>query len=89
MENFKYKIVITEGCTAFGTEINNRNIIDIPKEEMDEIIDYLLVKVKESYNQSGTNFEEIVRLLQPDDWEHDPNVCEQCGDAVSSTTWNI
>lgn len=85
----KYKIVITEGCTAFGTSINDRDIIDIPKEEMDEIIDYLFVKVKESYNQSGTNFEEIVRLIQPCDWEHDPEPCGQCFDTVSSTTWNI
>jgi hypothetical protein len=84
-----YKIEITEGCTAFGTSINDRNIIDIPEEEMDKIIDYLLAQVRESYNRCGTNFEQIVQLLQPDSWENDPYVCDQCGDTVSTTTWNI
>lgn len=85
----KYKIEITEGCTAFGTSINDRNILDIPQEEMGDILDYLLVQIRESYNQSGILFQDIVKLFQPDDWEHDPEPCDQCGDTVSTTTWNI
>jgi hypothetical protein len=87
--NTKYKIEITEGCTAYGTAINNRNVLDIPEEEMDEIVDYILAQVRESYNQRGTLFEDIIKLLQPDDWKYDPEPCDQCGDTVSSTTWNI
>lgn len=85
----KHKIEITEGCTAFGTSINDRNIIDIPKEEIEEIIDYLLAQVKESYNRSEILLEDIVNLFQYDDWERDQEPCEQCGDTVSTTTWNI
>ena len=85
----KYKIEITEGCTAFGTSINDRNVLDIPQEEMDEILDYLFVQIRESYNQSGILFEDIVKLFQPDDRKHDPEPCGQCGDYYSSTTYNI
>lgn len=85
----KYKIEIVEGCTAFDTLVNDKSVSEIPKEEMEEIVNYLLAQVKEAYNRHETNFDDIVRLFQPDDWEHDPNVCGQCGDTVSSTTWNI
>jgi hypothetical protein len=87
--NTKYKIEITEGCTAYGTSINGRDVVDIHEEEMDEIVDYLLAQIRESYNQSGILFEDIVRLFQYDDYEHDSEMCEQCGDTVSTTIWNI
>jgi len=85
----KYKIEIVEGCTAFGTYINDRNTADIPEEEMDEIIDYLLAQIRESYNRSGVQFNDIVQLLQYDHYEQDPHPCSQCGDTVSSTTWKV
>lgn len=87
--NTKYKIEITEGCTAYGTSINGRDVVDIPEEEMDEIVDYVLAQIRESYNRKGTNFENIIQLLDYDDYEHDPTVCGSCGDTVSTTTWNI
>ena len=85
----KYKIEITEGCTAYGTSINGRDVVDIPEEEMDEIVDYVLAQIRESYNRNGTSFENIIQLLDYDDYEHDPTVCGSCGDTVSTTTWNI
>ena len=87
--NTKYKIEITEGCTAYGTSINGRDVVDIPEEEMDEIVDYVLAQIRESYNRNGTSFENIIQLLDYDDYEHDPTVCGSCGDTVSTTTWNI
>lgn len=85
----KYKIEITEGCTAFDTKINGESLIDLPQGEAEKIVDYLLVQVKEAYNRGELCFDDIVRLFQPDDWESDPNICEQCGDSWNSTTWNI
>ena len=85
----KYKIEITEGCTAYGTSINGRDVVDIPEEEMDEIVDYVLAQIRESYNRNGTSFENIIQLLDYDEYEHDPTVCGSCGDTVSTTTWNI
>lgn len=89
MEATKYKIVETTGCTAFDFSINEKSISEYTKEELDQILDYLFLKVKEGLKENTILFENIVHLFQPDDWEHDPYVCEQCGDSVSTTTWNI
>jgi len=89
MEATKYKIVETTGCTAFDFSINEKTISEYTKEELDQILDYLFLKVKEGLKENTILFENIVHLFQPDDWEHDPYVCEQCGDSVSTTTWNI
>jgi len=87
--NTKYKIVETTGCTAFDFSINGKSISEYHKEELDEVLDYLFIKVKEGLKDNTILFENVVRLFQYDDWEHDPNVCEQCGDTVSTTIWNI
>ena len=79
----KYKIEIIEGCTAFDTKVNGESLIDLSKEQVDEIVDYLLTQVKEAYNRQELCFDDIVRLFQPDDWEHDPEQCSSCGDTVS------
>jgi hypothetical protein len=89
MEKTKYKIEETTGCTAFNFSINDKTISDYTKEELNEILDYLFVKVKEGIEDNTILFQDVVQLFQADDWERDPNVCEQCGDTVSTTTWNI
>ena len=89
MEQTKYKFVETTGCTAFDFSINEQSISEIPNEELDKILDYLFVKVKEVINENTILFTDVVKLFQPDDWEHDPEPCGQCGDTVSSETWNI
>jgi len=89
MEQTKYKFVETTGCTAFDFSINEQSISEIPNEELDKILDYLFVKVKEGINENTILFTDVVKLFQPDDWEHDPEPCGQCGDTVSSETWNI
>lgn len=89
MENTKYKIVETVGCTAFDFSINNKSVSEHSARELDQILDYLFLKVKEGIKENTILFEDVVRLFQYDDFEHDPYVCEQCGDSVSTTTWNI
>ena len=85
----KYKIEIIEGCTAFDTKVNSESLIDLPKGQAEEIVDYLLVQVKEAYNRHELCFDDLVRLFQPDDWESDPEQCSQCFDHVQTTIWNI
>jgi hypothetical protein len=85
----KYKIEIIEGCTAFDTLINEISIVEIPKEEQEKIADYLIDKLKESYRTGETTLENLIQNFQYDDYEHDPNPCGQCGDTVSTTTYNI
>ena len=85
----KYKIVETTGCTAFDLSINDVSISDIPNDEQEKILDYLIIKIKEGIKDNTIQFQSVVQLFQYDDYEHDDHVCGQCGDTVSTTTWNI
>jgi hypothetical protein len=85
----KYKIVETTGCTAFDFSVNQKSISEYSEKELDEILDYLFIKVKEGIKENTILFENLVHLFQYDDYEHDPNQCEQCGDTVSTIIWNI
>jgi formamidopyrimidine-DNA glycosylase len=85
----KYKIEIVEGCTAFATIINDVNTVDISTEEQEKIADYLIDQLKESYRNGEITLESLIQNFQYDDYEHDDHVCEQCGDTVSTTIYNI
>lgn len=85
----KYKIVETTGCTAFDFSINEKSISEYNEKELDEILDYLFIKVKEGIKENTILFENLVHLFQYDDYEHDPNQCEQCFDTIQTTTWKI
>jgi hypothetical protein len=85
----KYKFIETTGCTAFDFIVNEKSLSELSKQEINEILDYLFVKVKEGINENTILFTDVVKLFQPDDWEHDPEPCDQCGDTVSTETWNI
>ena len=89
MEPTKYKIVETTGCTAFDFSINDKSISDYTEEELDEILDYLFIKIKNSLKENTILFNDVVKLFQADDWEYDSEPCSQCGDTVSTETWNI
>jgi hypothetical protein len=87
--NTKYKIEQVTGCTAFGFYINETLISDIPEEKQEEILDYLLGKIKEGIRENTIQFESVVQLFQYDDYEYDDHICEQCGDSIETTIWNI
>ena len=53
------------------------------------MIDYLFVKIKEGLENHEVRFRDIVSLFQHDELKYDEDPCEQCGDTVSTTTWNI
>lgn len=83
----KYKVVISEGCTANGLEVNGRswNSEYIPttltEEERTEFVNYLFDKIKEGYETGEIGITELVRLFYYDDCEISPT-CETCGDSV-------
>ncbi len=85
----KYKFVETTGCTAFDFTVNDKSFSDVSKSEYDEMLNYLFEKIKEGVGEQTILLEDVVKLFQYDDYEYDPHVCEQCGDTVSTTTWNI
>jgi len=88
-EEVKYKIVISEGCTAFWTKINDKLIEDLSKEEHEEFIDYLLKKLKEGIYDNTISLDSVIKNFQYSDWEHDSRSCDQCGDTVDKTIWKI
>jgi hypothetical protein len=85
----KYKFEEVTGCTAFNFLVNGKSLSDIPKNDQDEILDYLFVKIKEGIKENTILLESVVQLFQYDDYESDPGICETCGDCRSSMTWNI
>lgn len=85
----KYKFVETQGCTAFGFTVNDKDINDISKEERNEIIDYLCEKMKERVEDHTMQLPDIVRSFQVDEWGSDKESCDQCGDIVSWDIWEI
>lgn len=88
-DDTKYKFIETTGCTAFSFTVNDKQFSEVSEQEYDEMLSYLFVKVKEGINRQTIRLEDVVKLFQPDDWEHDPEPCSQCFDTVSTTTWNI
>ncbi len=89
MQKIKYKFVETTGCTAFDFTVNDKSLSDIPQNDQDEILEYLLLKIKEGIKDNTIQLENVVQMFQYDDHEHDDHICGQCGDTVSTTTWNI
>ena len=85
----KYKFVETTGCTSFGFSVNDREISELSEQKYNEMLDYLFVKIKEGINDNTILFTDVVKLFQYDDYEHDPEPCDQCFDTVSTTTWNV
>ena len=89
MSNTKYKFIETTGCTAFNFTVNDRSFSELSEQEYNEMLSYLFEKIKEGISEQTILLENVVQLFQYDDYEHDPNQCESCGDYVSSVTWNI
>jgi hypothetical protein len=82
-------IVISEGCTAFYTLVDNKNINDMTSEERNAFIDTLLAKLKTEILENTVSIDSVIKCFNYDDYEYDGNVCDQCGDTVSKTIWNI
>ena len=89
MEPTKYKFIETTGCTAFNFTVNDKQFSEVSEQEYSEMLSYLFVKVKEGINRQAILLEDVVKLFQPDDYEHDPDICEQCGDSITTISWNI
>jgi hypothetical protein len=82
-------IVISEGCTAFYTLVDDKDINDMKPEERNVFIDTLLAKLKAGILENAVSIDSVIKCFNYDDYEHDANVCDQCGDTVSRTIWNI
>jgi len=83
------KIEITEGCIAFATVIDEVNVTDMSKDQYSEVVNKILSAIKDGIMNNTVSLDSVIGCLQYDDYKHDPSVCEDCGDTVSTTTWNI
>lgn len=84
-----YKIEISEGCTAYHTLVNDVDINNLTEVQKTDFIDYLLQKLGEGLANNTVSFDTIINAFQYDEYDADVNPCEQCGDFVSRTIWNI
>lgn len=85
----KYRIVISEGCTAFWTTVNDKMVRDLSKEEFETFLDYILAKIKEGVVNNEASIDTVIRCLRETENEYDSESCEQCGDNVSRSIWEI
>jgi hypothetical protein len=91
----KYKVVISEGCTAFYTEINKKIVggeyapTCLSDEETNKFVDYLCKKFKSELNEGTVRLDDLIRCFQSDRHETDEHDCDQCGDTVHRTFWKF
>lgn len=83
------EIKIAEGCTAYCTLVDDKRIDQMKDDEIRAFIDYLLLKVKEGIMDGTISFNRLIELFQYDKYEEAEHTCEQCGDTVTTTTWNL
>jgi hypothetical protein len=58
-------------------------------EDNEELIDYLLIKLKEGIKKRSIDVESLIVCFQCDDYEYDKGSCETCGHFGGKTTWVI
>lgn len=85
----KYKFVETTGCTAFSFTVNDEIFYDLPQGKQEEIVEYLCTKVKEAIANKEIGIDDLVKLFQESGYKMDNHSCDQCGDSVAETTWEI
>jgi len=83
------KIVITQGCTAFSTVVDDVNVSDMSPYEFNKFIDKLLSILKLHILEQSVSVDRVIECFQYDEYKHDPHQCDQCGDTVSTTEWNL
>jgi hypothetical protein len=84
------KIVITEGCTAYNTTIDGVSLSDLPKKYIEDVLlDKVLSELKKRVLQNNIDINSIIQLIEYDNYESSKEPCDQCGDHVTTTTWNI
>jgi hypothetical protein len=77
------------GCTVSGITVNGKDWMDLTAEERGQAVFGVLKKIAESYDTNEITFSSILGLLDPDKVEYDDDPCDQCGDTVAISTWNV
>lgn len=83
------KIIKTDGCTAYGWTFDGKDLQEISAEEQEKIFDFLCLKFKEQMKDGCRSITDFVEVFFYDEFESDEYPCGQCGDYVSTTTWQF
>jgi len=82
------KVVKTYGCTAAGFTIDGMSYAELTPEQKKAFESVVIMRIREALADSSLYIQDLIDCLQYDDHKcSEP--CEQCGDSVSTTTWNI
>jgi uncharacterized protein with PIN domain len=85
----KHKFVKTEGCVAYDFTVDGESVADIPREKEYAIFDYLIERIREQFDNREIQLLDVVEMFDYDDYKYEKERCDQCGDSVSWTTWEI
>lgn len=83
------KIIKTDGCTVHNWTFDGKDLQEISLEEQEKIFDFLCLKFKEQMKDGCRSITDFVEVFFYDEFESDESPCDQCGDYVSTTTWEI
>jgi len=83
------KFVKTEGCTAYSWTVDGQNLNEVSPEMREQIFTYLCLKLKEAISENNKSLTDLIEIFDYVDFDYDPSACEQCGDSISTTTWEI
>jgi len=90
----KYKIVISEGCTANAITFNDKDWSGeyeptlMSVSERNDAVEYLLDQIREGLKDGTVIINELIECFTPDETEYS-ETCDQCGDSVTTRTWEL
>jgi len=82
------KIEVYQGCTANDTVIDGKSVNDMTSSERDMIIEELLQKAKEAIMRNEVQMIDLIEMFQYDEFKMG-STCDQCGDNVMTTIYNL
>jgi hypothetical protein len=82
------KIEVITGCTASDILVDGKSIQNFCTSEIDMLINDLLDKVREAAVRNEIQVLDLIQLFQYDE-QTVGGSCEQCGDHVEVTTYNL
>lgn len=91
----KYNVVISRGCTAFYTSINDKIVgcehepSRLTESETDEFVEYILNKIREAVKNNEISLDSLIELFHYSYEEYDDGVCDSCGDSVNRTIYEL
>lgn len=84
----KLKVVENYGCSRHDITFNGKDLSELSEIDKNEIIEYILSKLKKELLSEDIELMKVVNLFDSD-WERIGDDCEQCGSGFTATTWKI